>query len=438
MELLEKRYERVTGISEFYRVQAASISVRAVAVYCIRSKWFGDQTLRAVNVIMVPFCIVTMLRAYFAVKVDNTPKVSFKESPEPLVKKKTHNTTDTANPQTMSSAPLRRGNAPLTRPQPFNINDLAPRPPRPTNPRLPTPPPEADYDDPSAMEWTAAKPHLTRPPMPFKPVQQSTSTTASNTNSPFHGRLPASVVSPAHRLRNPPNKPTFRAAGPPPSPEQHLKKKKFEWPKPYIPPIPEIPRAKFPPGALVPQSRGTGHPLDLTGLDGALSPSPTSTSTDMRLGRGGGGGYEEDGMSVFSDLSPTENAYRRDDDDDGEGDVFADQRFFVGGGGGGGRAGGKMAGEETGLEGMMERVFRIGEEPEEVRELRGRDVAIAVAVERERKRKRRARMLVDVVVIVGVVMDAVYGTGIAWTVGEPVVRKGFEGLERAFVWLVYQ
>lgn len=28
---------------------------------------------------------------------------------------------------------------------------------------------------------------------------------------PFHGHLPANVVSPAHRLRNPPNKPTFRS-----------------------------------------------------------------------------------------------------------------------------------------------------------------------------------------------------------------------------------
>lgn len=147
-------------------------------------------------------------------------------------------------------------------------------------------------------------------------------------------------------------------------------------------------------------------------------------------------------MSVFSDLSPTEKTYYHhqhgddnDGDDGGDGAVFANPRFFGGNGGGAKMVG---EGEDTGLEGMMERVFRIGEEPEEVRELRGRDVAIAVAVERERKRKRRVWMLVVGGVIVGVVMDAVYGTGIGWTVGEPVVKKGVEGMERAFVWLVYQ
>lgn len=96
---------------------------------------------------------------------------------------------------------------PPFQPQAFSLNDLAPdrsrsRPP-PYNP--PTPPP--DEDDFEEMDWTPSQQPLPpasnyRMPAPKIAVQPS----------PFYGRLPPAPLSQAHKLRNPPNQPTFRQA----------------------------------------------------------------------------------------------------------------------------------------------------------------------------------------------------------------------------------
>ena len=59
------------------------------------------------------------------------------------------------------------------------------------------------------MDWTPSQESNFRPATSYRdpnPVIQQTQP------SPFHGHLPADVVSPSHRLRNPPNQPTFRKA----------------------------------------------------------------------------------------------------------------------------------------------------------------------------------------------------------------------------------
>ena len=89
--------------------------------------------------------------------------------------------------------------------RPISINDLAPNPPYQARYNSPTPPP--DHDEAEAMDWTPSQPSL--PPMTLYRQPKSTHVEPS----PFHGRLPQTPKSPAHKLRNP-NQPTFQKASP--------------------------------------------------------------------------------------------------------------------------------------------------------------------------------------------------------------------------------
>ena len=92
---------------------------------------------------------------------------------------------------------------------PFSIRDFAPQSPvsAPTLYRPLTPP---DEDSDNAMDWTPSQPS-SLPPAPLLRATRAT-TKHSQEPSPFHGHLPADIISPAHKLRNPPNQPTFRKA----------------------------------------------------------------------------------------------------------------------------------------------------------------------------------------------------------------------------------
>ncbi|KAL9124263.1 MAG: hypothetical protein Q9217_006392 [Psora testacea] len=209
---VEKRYGKLAGLSDYYKMQVLTLAVQCLAWYWITRTGLPDARLdRAVHLFMIIFNVVSIFSSYRAITMDYTPKVSFKESPEALIP---HRNRVIANievdkPPSLESLHA-RGRQPMLQPRPFSINDLAPPTSQPSAPRLPTPPPEADYDDHEAMDWTPSQTPL-RPanttrilPAPFQQRQQEES-------SPFHGALPASIVSPAHRLRNPPNQPIFRA-----------------------------------------------------------------------------------------------------------------------------------------------------------------------------------------------------------------------------------
>ena len=68
-----------------------------------------------------------------------------------------------------------------------------------------TPPTEDDGD--VSMDWT---PTYSLPPA--RVYRQANFNSQIVQPNPFHGHLPPDIVSPAHRLRNPPNQPTFRSA----------------------------------------------------------------------------------------------------------------------------------------------------------------------------------------------------------------------------------
>ena len=91
----------------------------------------------------------------------------------------------------------------------FPISSLGISRARPQTPKsYPSPPPE-DYDDDDAMDVDT--PNKTWIPQSLSLVQQQPLIPGPEpTPSPFYGHLPEAPIGPAHRLRNPPNKPSFR------------------------------------------------------------------------------------------------------------------------------------------------------------------------------------------------------------------------------------
>lgn len=117
--------------------------------------------------------------------------------------------------------------------KPFPINNLAQPLRVPEEPPSPTPSYSTRYtaftteattrrydEDEDTMEWTPTRPSQTtyydlRPrnnPIAQRQTQQLQNLLNSSRNepSPFRGTLPPAPIGPAHKLRNPPNQPTFK------------------------------------------------------------------------------------------------------------------------------------------------------------------------------------------------------------------------------------
>ncbi len=154
--------------------------------------------------------------SFRAIGIDYTPQVIFQDSPEPLISRQ-------VQLETISTDPV-RSNDVIQQPnlytasstygaRPFSISDLAPAPRQHHSTsqqplyQPPTPPPDDDDDE--VMDWTPSQQSSLRPAALYTP---SFPTVQQPQQNPFRGHLPADVVSQEHRLRNPPNKPTFRKA----------------------------------------------------------------------------------------------------------------------------------------------------------------------------------------------------------------------------------
>jgi len=168
--------------------------------------------------------------SFRTIGIDYTPRVVFQDSPKPLISRQ-------AQLGKIPTGPA-RANDILQQPKPhtasstsnaisFSINDLAPasRQQYPTSyqpiHQPPTPPPD-DNDDDGAMDWTPSQQSTLRPATLYRPLPPAVEQPHQN---PFRGHLPADVVSQEHRLRNPPNKPTFRKAS------ENTKQNFFKTPK---------------------------------------------------------------------------------------------------------------------------------------------------------------------------------------------------------------
>lgn len=160
--------------------------------------------------------------SFRTIGIDYTARVLFQDTPEPLVPQRSqvHDTsTGPAMPHNNAPQPQLNSQAIASNSSrlPFSINDLAPaserqyRSPHQSTYRPPTPPPEDD--DYEAMDWTPSQYSTLRP----SSLLQSSSTALQQQQqqqqpNPFRGHLPPDIVSMEHRIRNPPNKPTFRKA----------------------------------------------------------------------------------------------------------------------------------------------------------------------------------------------------------------------------------
>ena len=136
-------------------------------------------------------------------------RVLFQESPEPLVARRVQQTSSVSEFNQPKGDHYSSLAKPSTRS--FSINDFAPsaqQQPLPYQP--PTPPPDEDDDE--AMDWTPSQETSFRPTTIHRSFDSAVQQTEQIQESPFHGRLPPNIVSQNHRLRNPPNQPTFRKA----------------------------------------------------------------------------------------------------------------------------------------------------------------------------------------------------------------------------------
>ena len=356
-EKLEKRYAKLVGLKDYYKIHFLALAVRWLAWYWMDGMNLPDVRLyRPIHLFLLTFSIISIISSYKAVSTDYTPKVSFKESPEPLIRNRNRNRNRNAvdkeaNTSTQSRQPsLFRGNQPIIQPRPFSINDLAPPTTPPSAPRLPTPPPEVDYDDEEAMDWTPSHPPL-RPDNTNRILPSPLRYSGQEEPSPFHGTLPASIVSPAHRLRNPPNQPTFRAAS--------AAKKQTLFPKQSA-------------ASKSIKAPSTGHPLDLTSLGMSLAPSTTSVHQE---------GEGSPSKTVFSDHSPVK---------------FARPRFFPQ----------KDYETDTGLEGLLANSFTLDEAPAEVHAARQQTQLARQreqqALSAKRSVKVRAGFMLIVMLVVGI------------------------------------
>ena len=196
---------------------------------------------------------------------------------------------------------------PNPRPPPFPIEKLAAQPLPPY--RLPTPP---ESSDDMSMDWSPSQATFASPKLNTS-IASQLKQSSPVPRAGFRGHLPPDVVSPAHRLRNPPNKPTFRKAS-------------------------ESTKSNF-------FNRSSRLDDDGTNLGNGVE------SRDSAMSK-----------SVFPRFSPAK---------------FQDPTFFAPG----------ADKSETGLEGLLERAFSLGE-PSEVRERRVQRAQISQRRQENRRQQQ--------------------------------------------------
>ena len=147
--------------------------------------------------------------SFQSIRTDYNTRVLFQESPEPLIARRTQQSSS------ISEFNQAKGDLYTSPPKPskrpFSINDLAPRVQQQPTPYQPLTPPPDENDD-EAMDWTPSQETSFRPTTIYRSLDSAAQQAEQSQESPFHGRLPPNIVSQNHRLRNPPNPPTFRKA----------------------------------------------------------------------------------------------------------------------------------------------------------------------------------------------------------------------------------
>ncbi|KAI9767518.1 MAG: hypothetical protein M1839_004478 [Geoglossum umbratile] len=205
---------RLVGLGDYYTLQLVILLVRAGAWWASQNDSFtglSQETLRAGHVFMVAFlillshaCGVTMklksqkstVISLRMVKVSLEPRLSFRRNVERPV----------SRPEKKSRV-IPPAPAPIyPTPPSSQATSLAPLPLSPPHPGSPPSPPAEDFDE---MDWTPSQEAKLFNPA-LSPITTVSIANPPQSPSPFYGRLPAQPISPAARLRNPPNRPHLR------------------------------------------------------------------------------------------------------------------------------------------------------------------------------------------------------------------------------------
>ncbi|PGH04102.1 hypothetical protein AJ79_07202 [Helicocarpus griseus UAMH5409] len=216
---VEGRGGRLTGMSEYYKVQIIVLVVRFVAWACLQDPSITGLNPRlapAIHAFMAIFTVVSVVMSRYVIKFDTTPLVSWQNNNvEPLVSQKPkerHQVQSQLASHPSSRISLRNSEASLQR---FPVNSLAPAPAPAEAPSYIPPSPQTDIvDDADAMDWTPSQQSLQISVNP-KPVSRP----APSGPLPFQGQLPPVPKPPAWQLRNPvPEQPVLKAPEHKPNP----------------------------------------------------------------------------------------------------------------------------------------------------------------------------------------------------------------------------
>ncbi|EKG21298.1 hypothetical protein MPH_01290 [Macrophomina phaseolina MS6] len=228
---------RLLGLKDHLYVQAVMLVLRAGSYWMLQNPATSRlhmQAYRGAHVFMAFSLLAATIYSSVVVKVDRAPLFPKKTQEEPLVEPPLEESPQKPNPIYNNPSPSKifQNQSPAYV-KPFPINNLAQPLKMPDEPPSPTPSYSTRYtaftteattrrydDDEDTMEWTPTRPSQTtyydlRPrnnPIAQRQTQQLQHllNTSKNEPSPFRGTLPPAPIAPAHKLRNPPNQPTFK------------------------------------------------------------------------------------------------------------------------------------------------------------------------------------------------------------------------------------
>ncbi|KAH0536085.1 hypothetical protein FGG08_007012 [Glutinoglossum americanum] len=187
---------RLAGLEEYYTFQFTLLVLRTAAWWIVQLDTFKGlkkEAQRAYHIAAVAVFILSTIISLRIVKVKPEPRVSFRKNVGPLAPRQ--------EKQQVTSAP-----APIY-PTPPNSQATYLNPlPSPLFTRRSSPP-VGDADE---MDWTPSQEQQPFNPNPHSIATLNAADPPQQGPSPFYGRLPAQPISPAARLRNPPNKPHLR------------------------------------------------------------------------------------------------------------------------------------------------------------------------------------------------------------------------------------
>lgn len=201
MAKLRRSGSRLTGLNEYYKLQAATATVRASAWWVLRegsTVALEPAQVGAAHLFMLFFVVGTAVIAARAVRLNPFPPVTFHEPDRPLVEPATGQSRMYSDGHGNSAvAPYQSGTP--TR-QEFPLHKLSSNTPRTQDVasayRPPTPPPE----DEDVMDWTPSQEE-------FRPTRQALPAPAPAPlpTAPFstYNALPPAPRAPAAQLRNP-------------------------------------------------------------------------------------------------------------------------------------------------------------------------------------------------------------------------------------------